>query len=131
VSSGSNQRGLAELRKQTKFFIDDDPTGIRLIPSSGTEDDDGGIDYEDSTERDLQWFKLINSLGDFDGIVRTSDGQVRRYNYVLLGEHNAVVNIGDHWQDGDTYYEVISMLVKNDYEVKAAVQGYGKDPNYG
>lgn len=131
MSSASNQRGLAELRKQTKFFIDDDPTGIRLIPKDGTEASDGGIDYGDQPQRDLQWFKLINSMGDFDGIVPAGDGQSRRFNYVLLAEHDAVVKIGDYWIDGNTHYEVIGLLVKNDYEVKAAVHGYGLDPNYG
>lgn len=131
MSSGSNQRGLAELRKQTKWFIDDDPTGIRLKTNAKTEQPSGGYKITAGAERDLQWFKLINSLGDFNGIVRTDDGQVRRFNYILLGEHDAQVAIGDYWTDGDTKYEVIALLAKNDYEVKAAVQAYGKDPNYG
>ena len=133
MSSASNQRGLSALRKQTKFFIDDDPTAIALKTGKGvaTEKPSGGMSYGDAATRTVQLFKLINTGGDFDGIVATDDAEIKRYNYIILGQHDALVAIGDYWDDGNTRYQVVSALVKNDYETKHAVVAYGRDPNYG
>jgi len=133
LSSASKQRGLSALRKQTDLFIADDPTDIVLKQGkrTATETASGGMVYGDDVARDSQTFKLINSGGDFDGVVDTGDGKVRRFNYVILGKYNAEVDIGDWWEDGGTRYEVTAALVKNDYETKHSVIAYGKDPNYG
>jgi hypothetical protein len=130
----SRQLGLAELRDQTQWLIDDDPTTISLIPKAEpTRKPSGGYDFTgDVVAKKSQTFKVIPTGGGWSNTVTETDGGfATRADYVLLGLYNADVAVGDYWIDGDVTYTVNDILAKNDYEIKANVNAFGTQLNYG
>lgn len=127
------QQGLSLLRASTAAFIAENPTSIALIPAKGTSTlkPGGGYDFTPASPRNAQNFRLIPQA-DTEGIQEVEDsGVVRTFDYVLVGSHDAVVAIGDEWNDGSSRYRVTGIRPSNGYEVKATVVGMGKDPSYG
>lgn len=113
-------------RKGTDSFIKADPTQITLIPT--TESWVGGTKtYGSATPRQTQTFKVIWS-GSQDGIVITSEGRTRRFDFILVGRHDANVEIGDHWNLNDQYFEIEWIAPDNGYEVKAGGSSHGSKP---
>lgn len=112
---------LTAQRRMTKALIDDDPTAVVLVPSVESTAPSGNPTYVDGTPRAVQRFKL--SLLAFDQRPTvTVNGVERRVDYHLIGEYNAVVEVGDHWTDAAlTRYEVIGFTEGWDYEIKAQV----------
>ena len=133
TASVSSLRALPALRRAIVRLLEIDSRTISLIPQGKTEIANGGIyDTVAQTSRAPQKFLLeayniygYNTIADIG-----ADGDFKRY-YQMTGAWDAVVAIGDHWEDGDTKYRVISILPKNDYETRCLVIGFGKDPNYG
>ena len=125
----TNQLELTIHRKNTKRFIDADPTKITLIPKfsaylNGTKI--FGADFP----RAEQTFKVIWN-GD-NGIVREIDtgvGGVRRFDFVLVGEHDAILEVGDHWKVNDQTFVVEYVYPTNDYEVKGGGVTHGNKPD--
>lgn len=130
-TTASRNFELWVLRQQTQYLIEANPIEIALIPSDlpAAELPDGGFDYSNAVPRAIQVFRLVDVNADFDGIVPTDDGEVKKFNYILIGVHNAIVQIGDHWEYNESIYEVTAILVNNDYEVKAGVISFGKAPS--
>ena len=131
--SDSAQGGMPLLTESTRAFIADDPVTIALTPGRGTsvETITGGWEYGDSSPRSEQTFKLINTSGD-STIPAASDGaEVRKFQYVIVGMPDSVVEVGDWWIDGPNRYTITAILHRNGYEIKAAVEAYGSEPNYG
>ena len=113
-------------RKGTERFINSDPTEIILTPS--TEVWSGGTKtYGSEVSREPQNFKVIWS-GSQDGLVVTSQGKTRRFDFILVGTHDAEVAIGDHWSVGDQHYQVEWIAPANGYEVKAGGSSHGDSP---
>lgn len=113
-------------RKGTEHFIASDPTQIVLTPS--TEVWVGGTKTYGSEEpRESQTFKVIWS-GSQDGIVVTSEGKTRRFDFILVGKHDAQVAIGDHWNVNDQHFQVEWVAPANGYEVKAGGSSHGSKP---
>lgn len=104
---------LAVHRKGTKRFIDSDPTSIVLIPNL-SEVVGGTKKNVPQTPRDAQNFKVI--WGGEDGIVRQTPNGTRRFNFILVGEYDATVAIGDTFENGKCVIEYV--FPSNDYEVK-------------
>lgn len=125
--------GLDSLRRQTHWFIENDPTPIALIPVEKVEAPGGGWNMQELPPRPTQNFKLIYQTGS-DGVVQTADGQNRRYEFILLGEWDAVINIGDVFtepeHDGQRWV-VSGLLPYNGYETKAGIVSYGRNPQHG
>lgn len=108
-------------RQLTDWFIRDDPTTISLIPVVETTTPGGHKSYVDGTPRAAQTFKLSLLSADQRPVVTVS-GIERRADYHLIGAHDAVVEVGDHWTDDrGTKYEVIAFTDGHDYEMKALV----------
>lgn len=129
--TASAQHGLDVLRRGTQAFIDDDPTTIVLIANAGkVKMPGGGYDRGTGVPRAAQKFKLVASYGN-DGVTDSDGAQTHRWTYTLIGLWDAVIEIGDTWTDGNTTYQVVSLLQNNGYETRAAVVALGKDPNYG
>lgn len=131
--SESAQRGMTLLTASTAAFIADDPVDIVLTAGKGiaVETPSGGYDYTDSGEKPTQTFKLINTSGDSNN---TSDSDGRssvKFQYMLIGMPDADVEVGDWWVDGPNRYTVTGILHRNGYEVKATVEAFGDEPNYG
>jgi len=130
--SESSQYGLDLMTVSTAAFIDNDPVAIALTPGRGTavETPSGGYDYANGTQRAVQSFKLINSSGDSNSA--NGDGlEAVKFQYILIGMPDSVVAVGDWWVDGPNRYVVTGILHRNGYQLKATVEAYGQEPNYG
>lgn len=120
---------LALHRRMTKAFIDANPIEIALIPrtvvNTGT-----GQQMVDGTQRPAQTFRLIDqtrTTGPEPGTVLAADGQQRKAEYQLLGEHDAIVGLYDYWTDDqEIRFEVANIIHHNGYEVRAQVIRYGE-----
>ena len=112
-------------RANTKRFISLDPTEITLIPREEVFIN-GTKKIVDKPPRPPQLFKVI--WGGSNGIVTTSSGSTRRFDFVLLGEIDAVVEIGDHWLVGDQENVVEYLYPDNGYEIKGGGVSYGSNP---
>ena len=131
--TASSQRGMALMTASTQAYIADDPVAIILTPGRGSavETVSGGIDYTDASPRQQQTFKLINVSGDSNS-PQTSEGAVAvSFRYILVGMPDAQIEVGDWWVDGPNRYSVTGILHRNGYEVKATVESFGGEPNYG
>lgn len=129
---GQNPAMLKILRKQTKRFIDDDPFEIVLIPRVKNRVPGGGHEMADGTPRSPQTVKLIytgsaRGIGGAEGVQVTGDGVERRFDYVVVGEWDMVVEVGDHWEDArQQRWEVLGMIPDNEYERRFTCSAYGR-----
>ncbi len=129
---GQNPAALRVLRKQTKRFIDDDPFTIVLTPRERTRVPGGGHEMTDMTPREPQTVKLIytgsaRGIGGAEGVQVTGDGVERRYDYVIVGEWDLVIDVGDYWTDDrGQRWEVLGMIPDNEYERRATASAYGR-----
>jgi hypothetical protein len=112
-------------RKGTQRFIESDPTDIVLIPVSGAVTD-GTVKFLPQSPRSSQRFKLI--WGGESGIVREIPDGSRRFDFILVGAHDATVAIGDTFTINNNKYVVDYLFPYNDYEVKAGGVSHGADP---
>jgi hypothetical protein len=119
-------------RDLTHWFIMSDPREIALVPHARIRTGSGGFTMQAQPARETQVFRLIPA-SSFEPPVRSPDqGVQRRYDFTLLGEWNAIMEVDDRWTDelGQTW--VIDNLVSsNGYERKALIISYGKQPSHG
>ena len=112
-------------RRATERFIASDPTTINLgfkvsIMSAGTKSfGTGGL-------RGDQIFKIIWSGSD--GIVEEPPNGTRKFDFVLLGKHDAVVAINDFWKVGNQEFRIDFVYPYNGWEVKAGGFSHGPGP---
>jgi hypothetical protein len=124
----TNALEIAIHRKNTKRFIDADSTKITLVPNS-EQFVDGTKKFIQGTPRPEQTLKIIWQ-GD-TGMVRQIDNAqsgVRRFDFILLGEYDAVIEVGDFWRVGTQEYRIEYVYPYNDYEVKAGGVSHGHKP---
>lgn len=118
---------LASQRKNTLAFIKANPLTLQLIPRSKVTDG-GGSRWVKGNPRAPQTFRLIDQSTariPTTVIVRTSDGQERVAEFMLLGEHDSTVELWDIWEDAGKTYEVAQLFPHNGYETRAAVVRLG------
>jgi hypothetical protein len=115
-------------RAGTKAFIDADPVTVTLTPRIASRAPTGGVTQTDGAPRAPQVFKLIMQSPAGSSIEqRTEDGTERQVDFVLLGEWNAVIAVGDWWEDGlGNRWEVRALIPTNNYESRAVVEAHGK-----
>ena len=119
---------MQTLRDSTTWFIATDSVTIALTPRVKIPKPGGAADWVNGTPRAPQKFMLIAEQA-FSGVVESGDGRQRQYNYVLIGEWNAVIEPGDWWVDSSgQHWEVVGMIPYNGYETKAGVHSIGKYP---
>jgi hypothetical protein len=117
---------LSMHRKGTTEFIAANPTTIIL--TSKTEAWVGGTKTLDvDSEREPQDFKVIWSGSD--GIVVTASGTTRRFDFILVGEYDANVAIGDFWDIENQHNVIEYVYPSNGYEVKCGGKSYGSKPS--
>jgi hypothetical protein len=115
-------------RNLTSWFISQDPTSISLVPAVEVETPSGGRLKTAGTPRSAQTFKLIQmSHTERPTTSATEDeGVQREHDFTLLGEYNAIVEVGDSWEDPAGQVWVVDSIVPyNGYEVKALITSYG------
>lgn len=122
---------MSVLRMQTLMFIGLDPQEVTLIPRVETETESGAQNLVRQTARAAQVFKLIHQGGTPGGKVFTTDGTGRREEFILLGAHDADVELFDCWEVGDVFFEVVGFKPYNGYEQRAVVNAYGRELPYG
>lgn len=116
------------MRDLTAKFIANDPTEIQLTPVLKVSTGDGGYRMAPGNKRRKQSFKIINQ-GSTNGKQVGADGTNTSFDFILLGHHDAIVEIGDTWVDniGDgTTWVVTGFIPGNGYEVKATVVAQGR-----
>lgn len=126
---GATAIELALNKKLTKWFIETDPTTLVLVPLVKVDRPGGAKKMENGTPRAAQDFKIIYPGGD--GIVVTSDGTTRRFDFIILGEYDANLAIGDHWTESNQHYSVEYLFPFNGYEVKGGGVSHGSAPDHG
>lgn len=132
VASVSVARYIPALRKAIDTLIKADPRTVVLTPHEKVDKGGGAFDYEDGRPRAAQTFSITPENVTADTTNTSLGGaEAPRWTYSLIGRHDAVVEVGDTWQDGNTLYRVVSLSPKSDYQVQATVVAFGKDPNYG
>lgn len=122
---------LAYLRYTTKMYIRDDPTSIILGRTVKVAMPGGGHDYP-KVSLPAQIFRLVNQT-NYDGLERSfnDDGEARKFIYTMLGEWNADVQINDVWEVSGVQYSVEGMLPNNEFETRATVTAFAKEPRHG
>ncbi|TDO18136.1 hypothetical protein EV580_1318 [Mycobacterium sp. BK086] len=102
---------------------------ISLIPATGTvvEKPGGGKDYTPGAPRDPQIFAKFNKQA-LDGVenAQTDRGTTRKFRYEMVGAHDAVIEVGDSWEDYAAKYVVDSVDNSQPYQIKAIVIAFLK-----
>lgn len=116
---------------------------ITLIPGTGTvtEKPGGGKDYGPGAPRTPQIFALFQVSSaktgrygrgfDATTTANADSGTVRKFQYSLIGAHDAVVQIGDSWEDGLAKYQVESVDKSAPYQIGALVTAFLKVTGHG
>lgn len=131
---GNNAAELAVNKQLTRIFIEDDPVTVQLIPHGRHKTASGAYKTVPGIPKPPQTVKLIYQGGSADGIVETGDGALRKYDFVLLAEYDADVEIGDvFYEEGkpNQKWVVRGLQPFNGYEIKAGIVSYGDDPDHG
>lgn len=121
---------LAYLRYTTKKYIEDDPTTVTLFRQTVVDGDDGGHDFP-KLARPVQVFRFINQDVTSGIAYGSDDGVARRFTYVMVGLHDADVDINDTWSDGQKQYKVESLIPNNGWESRAYVNAFAIEPVMG
>lgn len=116
----------------TKQFIDLNPIVIQLIPVVLSKNSRGALVRTPQAPRVAQTFRLIplESPSPATPPVITDDGRHRNHDAVLLGEHNALMAVGDTWTDVEGYnYEIVEIAPDTplNYERRGLVLKRGRD----
>jgi len=115
-------------RLNTAAFIAADPLILTLTPRIASRAPTGGVITQNGPERAPQTFKLIMQSPAGNSIEqRTDDGTERQVDFILLGEWDAEVAVGDWWDDENgNRWEVRAIVPTNHYETRAVVEAHGK-----
>lgn len=125
---------IATNRDITRWFISMDPSEITLTPRQLVRTKTNAREAQDLTPRHQQVFKLVQGglvRTSAEGLTETEDGTQRKFDYILIGNWDAIVEIGDWWEDNGQRYEVTGILPYNGYEVKAGIISHGDSPRHG
>lgn len=112
-------------RKLTKSFIDTQPVSIVLTPRSLEKQSTGGKKWVEDTPRSPQTLRLIEPSSSGPDPVRTADGIEREVEFILLGEHDAIIGQNDIFEYGGLSWEVVQLMHFNGWERRATVCRFG------
>lgn len=123
----SHEASLAANRVATEWFIQSDPSIVVFTPNERVRSSSGAYRTVQGEPKPPQTVKVIfqEARGEAE---RTSDGQVRKHDVVIVGEYDADIDEGDtfHWPPGDSKKWVVKGIhPSNGYELKADVVAYG------
>lgn len=107
---------------------------LSLTPgqSAAVEQPSGGYDFAPSGTRPSQRFKLTPSSPKSTGREESQSGIFGKgLDYILLGAHDSVAEVGDYWIDGNNRYVISGLLVANEFKKEFAVRAQGPGPNFG
>jgi len=120
----------AYLRITTRAFINDDPQTIVLYRQTKIKKPGGGHDFP-KIPLPPQTFRFINQ-GTGSGIsTGLDDGTARSFDYVLVGSHDADVDLNDTFELNGIPYQVTSIIPNNGWETRFYVSGFAEEPEHG
>lgn len=122
----ANATELAIHRANTKIYIDSDPVEI-VLRTRVEEWVAGTKKFEEGSPRAGQRFKIIWSGST--GFTYTIEGLTRRFDFILVGEYDAVVEITDFWRVNSQDNEIQYIFPSNGYEVKCGGVSHGGAPS--
>lgn len=114
-------------RMNTTAFIAAKPSEITLIPQEKIKSA-GGYKWEDRDPREPQTLRIVE-LGTHTTppILTLVNGKQRVAEFWLLGEHDAAIDVGDHWVALDGREWIVGDIVRdNHYEIRALVAERGE-----
>lgn len=121
---------LGYLRYTTEQFINEDPASVVILRQAKVSKPGGGHDFP-KVPQPAQTFRFVNqdissgiTYGDDDGIAR-------RFSYVIVGRHDADLDVNDTWEVGQQQYKIDAILPNNGWERRAYVTGFAKEPEHG
>jgi hypothetical protein len=114
-------------RVNTANFINLDPTSIAL--KTRVEQFVAGTRKRtDGPTRSPQLFKVIWGTVGAGFVPIIGGGETRRFDFILVGNWDAIVDIGDYWVVGKQQNEIGYIYPWNGYEVKCGGYSHGGDP---
>jgi hypothetical protein len=119
---------LEHNRQLTSWFINDDPTTLVLTPHH-QQFSGGAKKMVADPDRDPLTVKMIYPGGD--GIVVTADSTTRRFDFIIVADYDAVIQIWDSFDRWKNHYVVEYVFPYNGYEVKVGGSSHGSEPDYG
>lgn len=108
------------MRRQTAQFIGIYPQSI-VLTRPGAEDDGEGGTLPDPTNLAAQTFRQITQSTSPQVFRRTIDGEEVKPDFVLLGEWNADIAIGDYYTKDGAKHEIVYVREDRRYETWAEV----------
>lgn len=121
---------LSYLRYTTRQYIESDPTPVTLIRKVKVAKPGGGHDFT-KVPISEQIFRFINQDITVGMAYSVSDDISRRFSYVMLGEHDADIEINDSWVEGDRQYKIEGIIPNNGWENRCYVTCFAKEPDKG
>ena len=112
------------MRKQTKEFIAIYPQSLVLTRSEMVSDGSGGV-VGTLTSLPAQTFRQITQPTNTQVFRRTIDGEEVQPDFVLLGEYDADVKIGDWYMKEGAKHEVVYVKDDRRYQTWAEVKYRG------
>lgn len=120
-------------RKNTHWFIWADPLDLALIPVSEITLPSGGVQTVAGPPRSVQTLRLIPAsvterpLHSDVGTQGSTSGAQRRHAFTLLGEWDALMAVGDWWEDerGERW-EIDALIPHNGYETRGLITAFGR-----
>ena len=115
-------------RQLTSWFINQDPTAVVFTPHH-EEWTGGSKKWVDDPPREVQIVKFI--YPDIDGIVPADEAITRRFDFVIVAEYDATIDMWDSFDHSGNHYVVEAIRPYNGYEVKVSGTSHGPSPDYG
>lgn len=122
----TNPTELRVNRQNTAAFINADHEVIVLTPRTKTRTSTGGTTWTKGTPRDPQKFHFTERVSNAMPSNRVPGGEQRIEDYTLLGNYDAVIEVGDVFDFGGGEWEVVSLTNENGYERRATVIRHGR-----
>lgn len=112
-------------RRITAEFISTQPVMVTLTPRLKVKTATGGYAWAKQEDRPVQRMRLVESSG-VPAELRSSDGQMRQLEFMLLGEWDAVIGQYDIFEfEPGQWWEVADLYHFNGWERRASVIRYG------
>lgn len=115
-------------RELTKWFISQNPVTVSLVPKGRQKSPSGGVKLVSLQAKPPQTVTFSQQGGSLVSLKTAEAGLNRRFEFVMIGEHDADFDVDDVFTDEKGHKWVILALEPfNGYEQKAYVVAYGKE----
>lgn len=117
----AERQGGMYLVKQTRQFINEDPTDITLTRTTRNSDGAGGWTPGAPVNVVKQTVRLVPTNPNAGAESRTVDGEVLKTQYSIVAMPDADIEEGDSFKINGARHEVVIVLNIGGYELRAEV----------